>query len=125
MESKAGAVVAFSESLQSFADRCKAEEKRIADKRKFVENRVAQMRDYLHRCMDVAGVMEIEVGTKTAKITKNPHKVVIEDGDLLPAKFKVIQQTTSIDKAGIKDALKAGEEVSGATLEQGFSLRIK
>ena len=75
--------------------------------------------------MDSAGFTEMQIGTKTAKIQKNPPKVVIFDEQDLPAKFVEIVQTQRINKVAIKEALKAGESVDGARIDQGFSLRIK
>lgn len=52
----------------------------------------------------------------------NP-KLVIEDEAKLPTEFKLIVQTTEIEKDKIKTALKAGQPVEGARLEYGKQLR--
>ena len=124
-EQKAGAIVAVSKVMASFVDYCKAEEKRIAEKRKAVENRKQRLFDYLQTHMEATGVAEMTTGTATVKLQKNPPKVVVDNEDSLPPKYLKIIQTTQIDKNAIKDALKAGEEVTGAHLEQGLSLRVK
>ena len=124
MQDKAVAIVAVSDKIGNFVNYCKDEEKRIATKRKFAENRARLLIDYLHNCMNVSGFAEMEIGTKTAKIVKNPPSVIIEDGELIPAEFKVVEMVTVIRKAEIKKALKSGP-VPGASLSHGTSLRIK
>lgn len=124
MTERAEAVLAVSDKVGNFVDYCKSEEKRIAEKRKYAENKQKRLKEYLQNCMEAAGFMEMEIGTKKAVIQKNPPKVIIDDEDLIPQEFKVIEQVTKIRKDEIKAALKSGE-VPGAHTEQGFSLRIK
>lgn len=124
-EKKAGGIVSFNESMQTFIDYCKSEEKRIAAKRKAVENRVASLMNYLKSCMEAAEIMTMDVGTKTLKIQSNPPSVVIDDESLIDAKFfTVIPESKQLNKAEIKTALKFGE-VNGAHTEQGTRLVVK
>jgi hypothetical protein len=124
-EKKAGGIVSFNESMQTFIDYCKSEEKRIAAKRKAVENRGKSLMSYLKMCMEAAEMMEMEVGTKTLKIQNNPPAVVIDDESLIDAKFfTVIPESKQLNKAEIKAALKQGE-VTGAHTEQGTRLVVK
>lgn len=125
MEAKAGAVVAVSDKLESFVDYCKSEEKRIAEKRKFAENRAKRLKKYLQDCMEASGMVELPIGTKTAKLVKNPPSVVIEDPDKLHKDFFEVVYSERVDKVAIKAALKLGTFVEGAHLEQKLSLRIK
>lgn len=46
-------------------------------------------------------------------------KVVIGDEKLIPAEWFITTETTKVDKAGIKSALKKGQEITGATLSNG------
>jgi len=124
-EKKAGGIVAFNESMQTFIEYCKGEEKRIAAKRKAVENRGVSLMAYLKSCMEAAEVMTMEVGTKTLKIQSNPPAVVIDDESLIDAKyFTIIPETTQLNKADLKAALKVGE-VKGAHTESGTRLVVK
>jgi hypothetical protein len=124
-EQKAGGIVAFNEKMLSFVDYCKEEEKRIAAKRKAVENRAKRLTEYLKMNMEASGMMELEIGTKKLKIQNNPPLVVIDNEEALPAKFfTVIPETKQVNKAAVKEALKAGP-VDGAHTEQGTRLVIK
>jgi hypothetical protein len=106
-------------------DYCKDEEKRIADIRKVAENKRKRALDYLHNCMIGAGMVELPIGTKTAKIVKNPPAVVIDDPDKLHKDFIEVVYSERVDKVKIKAELNLGKFVEGAHLEQKLSLRIK
>jgi|LGVE01.1.fsa_nt_gb hypothetical protein len=126
LEKKTENIVHFCTDQDAFVVAAKAEEKRIADRRKAVENRVASLKGYMQRCLESAGLMEVTAGTHKVKIQANPPRVVVSDEKSLPAKFFiVIPETTQLDKKLVADALKKGEEVKGAHLERGTSLRIR
>lgn len=125
LERKADNIISYTAKLESFADMCRAEEKRIADKRKAAENRVASLKEYLLRTMKGIDRTEIQCGTKTIKIQKNPPSVVVDDEEKIPARFFVIiPETKQLDKAALKSALKSGS-MECAHLEQGERLVVK
>ena len=123
IEVKASNIAALTDNMSLFVDMCKAEEKRISAKRKAVENRIKWVNDYLQNCMETAGTMEIEIGTRKISLQKNPPKVMIDDEMEIPPKyFVVIPESYQLDKKMLKDDLKKGV-VGGCHLEQGLSLR--
>jgi hypothetical protein len=104
---------------------CKAEEERIAAKRKSVENRAASLRKYLLVNMQAVGRSEIQTGTHTLKIQKNPPAVKVDIEAAIPAKYWiVIPAVTQLDKKTLGADLKNGE-VAGAHLEQSERLVVK
>ena len=124
-EKKADGIVSFRESMDTFVDYCKAEEKRIADKRRAVENRSASLLKYLQDNMEHSNVMELKLGTRVLKIQNNPPAVIVDDESAIPAKyFVVIPETTKLDKNMLKADLKNGV-VAGAHTEQSTRLVIK
>lgn len=124
-EQKAGGMIAYKEKMETFVSYCKSEEKRIADKRKAVENRTKQMLAYLKNSMEAAEMMEFSIGTKTLKIQSNPPAVVVDDELIIPARyFTVIPESKQLNKNDLKADLKNGE-VDGAHLESGTKLAIK
>lgn len=125
-EHKAGGMMAIADELGAFVAMAKDEEKRIAAKRRAVENRIKRMKDYLQNCMETAEIFEVEAGTRKIALQKNPPKVVVDDEQSIPPRFfTVIPETFQLDKSALKDALKAGEEIDGAHMEQGMSLRVR
>lgn len=110
---------------QRFAEVCKAEEQRLYDRRKAMENRVEHLKGYIQNCMTIAGTQKIQYALYTVNIQKNPPSVKYLDETAIPADYRETKVTETINKKLILEALKAGESVPGATIEQGTSLRIK
>jgi hypothetical protein len=56
------------------------------------------------------------------KVRKNPPSVAIDDLSKVPTKFQHQKIEVTLDKVAIKNAIKAGEKVDGAHIEQGEKL---
>lgn len=126
LEKKAENIIHFCANLDSFTEAAKAEEKRIAERRKAAENRVSRLKEYVKHCMERADRTTVSAGTHTIKIQKNPPKVVVTDeGAIPPGFFTVIPQTLQLNKTRLAEKLKLGEVIPGAKLEQGTSIRIR
>lgn len=123
IEVKASNIAALTDNMGLFVDMCKAEEQRISAKRKAVENRIKLVNDYLKNNMEAAGIMELEIGTRKISLQRNPPKMVIDDEGKIPNNFfNLVPENWELDKAKLKYALKKND-ISGAHLEQGLSLR--
>ena len=61
----------------------------------------------------------------TVSVQLNPPAVKLLDEMEIPLDYKITTITETIDKKVILEAIKAGDIVPGATIEQGQSLRIK
>lgn len=107
----------------------KAEEHRLAEKRRTLENTVDRAKSAMMTALKTAGENNLPCGTFKVAIQANPPKVVIDDPYIenIPDRYLVAQEPT-IDKKAILADLKAGEvkDLEGiAHLERGESLRIK
>jgi len=126
LELKAKNIVGFCADLESFSAAAKAEEGRIAARRKAAEARIDSLKAYVKRCMEMAERDELQAGTHVLKLQKNPPAVVVDDESAIPARFfEIIPATTRLDKKAVAAAIKAGEAVEGAHLASGISLRVK
>ncbi len=126
LEKKAENIVKFIGELESRAAYHKSEEERIAARRKAMEARTVRLKDYLKRNLELAGRTEVEAGTHKIAIQPNPPSVYVDAEQSIPPRFFVIvPQTTRLDKKAVADALKNGEDVPGARLVRGTSLRIR
>lgn len=126
LEVKAQNIIAISEKMQNFVDYCKAEEDRISAKRKAVENRIKWVKGYLQNCMEAAGAMVIETGTRKIALQKSPPSVDVQDEVSIPARYFItIPATVQLDKKAVIEALKSGEEVPGCQLKQSYHLRVR
>lgn len=125
IEVKAEGIGKMLRMLDADIEALKAEEKRLADRRKTIENKQKQIKDYVRYQLEVAGLTEIKSPLITVKVQNNPPAVEIVDRDAIPRQFIKTTIVEDVDKNAIKEALKNGEEVPGAVLLQGKSLRIR
>lgn len=124
-EDKAVAVAAYLRTLE-------AESQAIADARKAMErretaltNHALRLRAYLKAEMERTGLTRVQHPWLALRVQPNPPSVVIEDEAMLPARFREAVTTVKVLKAEIGKALKAGESVFGAHLEQSTRLVIR
>lgn len=75
------------------------------------------MRAGIFQIMQAAGLSKMELAEATLSIRPAGPRVVITDETELPIEF--LRLKAEPDKAAIKDALKAGEFVPGASLSNG------
>lgn len=126
IEQKAENWCQFLATVESTVEMFKAEEKRIQTARKTLENKIERGREYIKEAMMNANIDKIKAGTFSLTVAKTAGSTVIYDDAIIPAQFLTYVPATTIpDKAAIKEAIKHGEDVPGARIETGFSLRIK
>lgn len=126
--SKAQNVVAFMLNLDAEAGMIREAEKKMAARRKSIEGKVIHFKEYLKSSMELCQITEIKAndGSFVAKLLMERDEVVVIDDDLLLApEFVTVTTTTAPDKAAIKRAIKAGDEVAGAHIQKNNRLEIK
>lgn len=114
-------------NLEAEISGLKAEEKRLADKRKVRENAVQRLKDNLHESMDRIGTQKIESGTFTFSVQKNggalPVIVDVDPTDIPDAYCKI---TRDVDKKALAEYMEeTGDFSYGHFGERGSSLRIR
>lgn len=125
-EDKAENIVKLIKNIEGDVEAHKVEEKRIFDKRKFMENHVIRLKKMLEESMVQMDKNDVKAGTFTLKIQKNPYSVEIEDESLIPEAYKSIEQVIKIDKKHIVDDYKVDQMlIPGVKVQQTESLRIK
>lgn len=127
VEQKAVQVAAFVRNLEATAEQIKAAEKAMAERRKAIENRAANVRQYLMDNMRACGFTKIEHPNFVIAVKQNPESVVIEDERQIPMDYMRQPETPPPvpDKALIKQAIKDGFEVPGAKLTRTLRIDIK
>lgn len=113
----------FIRTMDAQAKALKEEEKRMADKRKSLENRQTYLKTYLFDTMKATGHETIKGNIFTLKIAKNPVSVELESLNDIPEQYKVFK--VEADKRLILENLKNGIEIPGCKLKQGEGLRIR
>jgi len=120
---KAVNVAAFIRQMEAEADAIKEAETRMAARRRAIENRSEWLRGYLLAAMQSTGNRKISCPWFVVSIRKGTGSVRIDDEAEIPGIYKVIEER--IDRKLIRESLKAGELVPGASLVEGESLSIR
>lgn len=102
----------------------KQEEDRLKKRRKANENKVKWLNKYVQDFLDISGLTKFKAGIFTLSIQNNPPSLEIYDATLIPEQY-LKPQAPVYDTQTIKDLLKQGEEIPGATLKQTKGLRIR
>lgn len=131
-EVKAENVAQYIKALRAEADALRAEEKKLAARRRSKENRAKRLLDYLMDCMRQIRREKLETARCKLFIRKNAESVQCADEAALARMLLGIGRTDLIrtkdpelDKTAIKQAMQAGETFDGASLGRTESLMIK
>lgn len=120
-DKKIEAICKIVRNLESDADAYKAEKMKLARRQQVAENKAAALKKYLKFCLEQIGpdVKKRKAGLFSVEIRKTPARLVVKEG------FNVAEyMKQEPDNAKIRAALEEGEQIAGASLETGESLRI-
>lgn len=128
LRDKAVSVAHFILNLESVADSIDAAIEQMMARKLRLEKRAASLQEYLLFNMIAAGIQKVDSPYFTLTVKKNPPSVVIDSENLIPARFMKDPPPPPppmVNKAAIAKAIKEGQEVPGAHLEQYQRLEIK
>lgn len=127
LQQKSQNIIGYARNAELTINAMKEEEKRIAENRKALENRLAKFKEYVKECMEKNDITKIDTELGSLTIAKNPVSVEILNEDEIPSKYKTEVVTVKIDKTKIKSNFKeTGEIPNGVNiLTNNTSLRIK
>ena len=123
IEDKAENIAKLIKNYEADIEAFKTEEKRIAERRRTLENDVKRLKEYLFNNMKLTGKTKFKKGTFSFNIAKNPASVEITNVDIISSDYKTY--TEVLDRKAILQDLKDGKDVQGAILKQTESLRIR
>ena len=123
IEDKAENIAKLIKNYEADIEAFKTEEKRIAERRRTLENDVKRLKEYLFNNMKLTGKTKFKKGTFSFNIAKNPASVEIVNQDIIPMDYRELVEV--INKKDILQDLKDGKDVQGAILKQSESLRIR
>lgn len=109
--------------LQSDIEMYKGELDRLTARKKSAENGIDRMKSALLGFMQASGQDKVKAGS-FAVTTATTQAVEITDESAIPCIY-LVEQPPKIDKISIKNALKAGEKISGAELVNNTGVRIR
>lgn len=109
--------------LQADAEMFKGEIDRLTARKKTAENAVDRMKNALLAFLQLSGQEKVKAGSFSVS-TATTQAVHITDESAIPCIY-LVEQPPKVDKIGIKNALKAGEEINGAELVNNLGVRIR
>lgn len=123
-DEKAEAYCKVLANISSDIDGYDAEIERLKKHKSAAVNRYTRIRAYFDlACRQIMQDGDSrKVGTFTIRLKKNPPKCVIPDESIIPDEYKKTVVTVELNR--VKDALKAGEDIPGASLVQDTTLQI-
>lgn len=86
------------------------------------EAQVDSLNERIKFAMKELGTKEVAGNLYKFQLRNSTPRMVIDDENAIPAQFKMIVQTTAIDKDKLKMVLTEGFEVPGAKLEESQAL---
>ena len=114
----------FIKNLESDIAGLKEEEKRLATRRKTMENTVERSKFAMQKAMTIAGEKKIQCGTFTTSVQNNAPSVVLDEQYMENIPEEYLVHKTDINRRQMLEDLKAGKDLEGlAHLEVGQSLR--
>lgn len=122
VEEKAESYCKIIKQLQYDSEMFKGEIARLTERKRTVENSLERMKNALLNFMQASGQAKLKAGTYSVSISST-QAVNITDENLIPTDF--ISLTPKIEKAKIKEQLKAGVEISGVELITNTGVRIR
>ena len=130
LEEKAEDIAVIIKELTAEAAALREEEYNLAERRKAKENRVRWLTQYLADNMQAAGLTKVDKPRATLSFRKSKGvRIDDEEGFILWAEeagqSRFLNVKTTVNKTAIRDALKAGDELPGAVIEERQSLQIK
>lgn len=127
IEEKADGYAKVMKELEAEEQKIKNEVDRLNVRRLSLSNNIRAMKLRLQESMKLTGKTKFKTDLFSFGIQKNPPSVVMDEQYLenIPKEY-LKYKDPEIDKAKIKEDLKAGKDLTGiAHLEQGESLRIR
>ena len=119
-EAKLENVACWIKELKAEAEALKAEKQRLADRQKVAENKMESLKKYLAFALDGQAFKT----TRASVSFRKSQSVEITDIYKLDENYLRYKEPEA-DKTAIKEALKQGKTVAGATLVENTSVIIK
>ena len=127
LEVKADGYAKVIRNMEADIEAIKSEVNRLTDRRKTIEKNIQTLKLALQKSMEITGKTKFKTELFSFGIRNNAPSVIMDETDIskIPAAYLRIKDP-DIDKAKLKEDLKAGVDLSGvAHLEKSQSLMIK
>lgn len=129
IEDKADSIACLLKNLDAECKAIKAEEERLAERRKAKEKFFERIKQYLSETLQRAGLDKVETARNRITFRKSESVEVNEDAFIAWAQMHrddlLTYSAPKVNKTEVKKALKSGAEVVGAELLVKNNIQIK
>ena len=123
IEEKADGIAKVLAELDGNVNMLKAEEERLYNKRKAIENNSKRLKTYLEEQMILLDKKKFKTELFSFNVQKNAPSLEVTKEDNIPEEFYVMER--KLQRSELLKAIKEGLEVEGVDIKQTESLRIK
>jgi hypothetical protein len=111
-------------NIQSDSDAIDQEIKRLKAMKDSKERAITRLKDAVREAMLVSAIDKIESPLFKLSLRRS-ESVEVDIMDALPSQFINVKNVVTADKVAIKEAIKRGENITGARIIENFNLQIK
>ena len=122
-EEKALNVARYVRNLEVEVSAIEEAKKRMEVRAKATANQAVRLKAYLKGELERTG-LKPKAPDLALRLQNNPPSVVVDDAEQIPDDYRRIETVTTLLKSEISAALKAGQVIAGAHLEQSRRLVI-
>jgi len=124
LQNKAGNYAKVIVNIQSDSDAIDQEIKRLKAMKESKDRAVTRLKDALREAMLISAIEKIDSPLFKLSLRRS-ESVEVDIVEALPSEFINIKNVVSADKVAIKEAIKRGQNITGARLIENFNLQIK
>ena len=118
-------IIKYIKNLEATATALETEVKRLNDRKVKTLKKVDNLKNYLKDFTNTLDSKKYNTGIFNISIRKNAASVIVDNEFLVPDEFCKTEVIRKVDKAALKEKLKAGEVIEGVKLQQTESIIIK
>lgn len=124
LQTKAGGYAKIMANKQANVDGATAEMKRLKAYIEQEQKKIDRLKNAMLQSMLITGIEKLESEFWRFSVRRS-EAVEVDIVEALPSEFRTIKNVVTADKVAIKEAIKRGENVTGARLIENFNLQIK
>jgi hypothetical protein len=124
LQEKAGNYAKVIANIQCDSDAIDTEIRRLKAMKETKDRSINRLKEALRYAMLVSGIDKMESSLFKISLRRS-EAVEVDVIEALPNAFVNVKNVVTADKLAIKDAIKRGENVTGARIVENFSLQIK
>ena len=111
-------------NYQAESDAIDQEIKRLKAMKESREKKIEWLKESVKKAMLVSGIEKVESPLFKLSVRRS-EAVEVDLVEALPNAFQNVKNVVTADKVAIKEAIKRGENITGARLVENFNLHIK